>query len=272
TAEDRRSTRPFGAFVAVVYAGVFCGTALGGVLAGRFGFEVAFLFGAAAATISGVLGIVVMRGRAGDPEAAAMTVPVAVEPRRRIWFGSRFVALLLGIAVPMAASTVIFIWYLTPLILAASGSGPAEIARVVMLYYLAVVLIGPTVARLSDRGVGALPLVGSGAIVSGVALLSLTAWSGFWAVTLAVAGLGIGHTLIRAPLFSLTLETTDGSSAGLSALRLIERVGAIVGLAASVLLLRNVGALSSVYALGIASLLGVALYAIVLAVGRLRQS
>ncbi|MCP4385181.1 MAG: MFS transporter, partial [Hyphomicrobiales bacterium] len=47
TAEDRRSTRPFGAFVAVVYAGVFCGTALGGVLAGRFGFEVAFLFGAA---------------------------------------------------------------------------------------------------------------------------------------------------------------------------------------------------------------------------------
>jgi predicted MFS family arabinose efflux permease len=269
-AADRGSTRPVGAYVAVVYGGVFCGSALGGVLAGRFGFEAAFVSGAAIAALSGVLGIIAMRGSAGDPEAAPTPSPDGPAPQR--WFNARFLALLLGIAVPMNAATAIFIWYLTPLILAASGSGPAEIARVVMLYYLAVVLFGPTVASLSDGRIGPVPLVVSGALASGAALLSLTVWSGFWAVVAAVAGLGLGHTLLRAPLYALALRITGGPGAGLSALRLIERIGAILGLAASALLLGDIGAESSIRALGIAVLSGVALYAIVEITGRSRSA
>jgi predicted MFS family arabinose efflux permease len=269
-ATDRGSARPVGAFVAVVYGGVFCGSALGGVLAGRFGFEAAFVSGAAITVLSGVLGMVAMRGRAGDPETAPTPSPDGSAPQR--WFSARFLALLLGIAVPMNAATAIFIWYLTPLILAASGSGPAEIARVVMLYYLAVVLFGPTVASLSDGRIGPVPLVVSGALASGAALLSLTVWSGFWAVVAAVAGLGLGHTLLRAPLYALALRITGGPGAGLSALRLIERLGAMLGLTASALLLADIGAESSIRALGIAVLSGVALYAIVEIAGRSRSA
>ena len=269
-AAGRGSARPVGAFVAVVYGGVFCGSALGGLLAGRFGFEAAFVSGAAIAVVSGVLGIVAMRGRAGDPETAP--TPSQEGPAPQPWFGARFLALLLGIAVPMNAATAIFIWYLTPLILAASGSGPAEIARVIMLYYLAVVLFGPTVVSLSDSPIGSVPLVVSGALASGAALLSLTVWSGFWAVVAAVAGLGLGHTLMRAPLYALALRITGGSGAGLNALRLIERIGAILGLAASALLLGDIGAESSIRALGIAVLFGIALYAIVEIAGRFRSA
>jgi predicted MFS family arabinose efflux permease len=269
-AADRGSTRSVGAYVAVLYGGVFCGSALGGVLAGRFGFEAAFVSGAAIAALSGVLGIIAMRGRAGDPETAPTPSPDGPAPQR--WFNARFLALLLGIAVPMNAATAIFIWYLTPLILADSGSGPAEIARVVMLYYLAIVLFGPTVAGLSDGRIGPVPLVVSGALASGAALLSLTVWSGFWAVVAAVAGLGLGHTLLRAPLYALALRITGGPGAGLSALRLIERIGAILGLAASALLLGDIGAESSIRALGIAVLSGVALYAIVEIAGQSRSA
>jgi predicted MFS family arabinose efflux permease len=269
-AAGRGSARPVGAFVAVVYGGVFCGSALGGLLAGRFGFEAAFVSGAAIAIVSGVLGIVAMRGRAGDPETAP--TPSQEGPAPQPWFGARFLALLLGIAVPMNAATAIFIWYLTPLILAASGSGPAEIARVIMLYYLAVVLFGPTVVSLSDSRIGSVPLVVSGALASGAALLSLTVWSGFWAVVAAVAGLGLGHTLMRAPLYALALRITGGSGAGLNALRLIERIGAILGLAASALLLGDIGAESSIRALGTAVLSGIALYAIVEIAGRFRSA
>jgi predicted MFS family arabinose efflux permease len=258
---SRGIARPVSAFVAVVYGGVFCGSALGGVLAGRFGFEAAFMSGAAITVLAGVLGIVAMRGRAGDPETAPTPSPDRPTPQR--WFDARFLALLLGVAVPMNAATAIFIWYLTPLTLAASGSGPAEIARVVMLYYLAVVLLGPTVASLSDGRIGPVPLVVSGAVASGAVLLSLTVWSGFWAVAATVVGLGLGHTLMRAPLYALALRITGGPGAGLGALRLIERVGAILGLAASALLLGDIGAESSIRALGIVVLFGVALYAIV---------
>jgi hypothetical protein len=141
-----------------------------------------------------------------------------------------------------------------------------------MLYYLAIVLFGPTVARLSDSRFGPLPLVVSGALASGAALLSLTVWSGFWAVVVAVAGLGLGHSLIRAPLHALALRNAGGASAGLSALRLIERIGAILGLAASALLLGDIGAESCILALGIAVLSGVTLYAIVEIMGRSRSA
>ena len=269
-APDRGSARSVGAFVAVIYGGVFCGSALGGLLAGRFGFEAAFVSGAAIAVLSGVLGLFAMRGRAGDPEPAPAPSPDGPSPRPRL--GARFHALLLGIAVPMNAATAIFVWYLTPLVLAASGSGPAEIARVVMLYYLAVVLFGPMVARLSDGRIGPLPLVITGALASSAALLSLTVWGGFWAVVVAVAGLGLGHTLMRAPLHVLALSSAGGASAGLSALRLIERIGAILGLAASALLLGDIGAENCIRALGIAVLTGVTLYAIVEITGRSRSA
>jgi len=260
-AADQGSARPVGAFVAVVYGGVFCGSALGGVLAGRFGFEAAFMSGAVITVLAGVLGLFAMRGRAGDPESVPNRSSDG--PASQRWFGVRFLALLLGIAVPMNAATAIFIWYLTPLILAASGSGPAEIARIVMLYYLAVVLFGSVVATLSDGRMGPVPLVVSGALASGAILLSLTVWSGFWAVVTAVAGLGLGHTVLRAPLYALAINITGGSNAGLSALRLVERIGATLGLAATAFLLGDIGAESSIRALGIVVLSGVALYAIV---------
>jgi predicted MFS family arabinose efflux permease len=268
-AADRGSGRPVGAFIAVVYGGVFCGSALGGVLAGRFGFEAAFVSGAAIAILSGLLAMVAMRGRAGDPEPAPASGSDGSAPQR--WFGARFLALLFGIVVPMNATTAIFIWYLTPLILAAAGSGPAEIARVVMLYYLAVVLFGPTVASLSDGRVGPVPLVISGALASGAALLSLTVWSGFWAVVAAVAGLGVGHTAMRAPLYALALGVTGGSGPALSTLRVIERIGATLGLAASAMLLGDIGAERSIRALGTAVLAGLVLYVIIELGGRSRS-
>lgn len=255
---DQGGARPIGAFVAVIYGGVFCGSALGGVIAGRFGFGVAFVSGASITLLSGLMGLLAMRGRAGDPEVTPL-LPARRRPSGRN-LRARHLALMLGIAVPMNAVTAIFIWYLTPLMLADLGAGPAEIARVVMLYYLAIVLFGPRVAKLADSRIGPRPLVVLGALASGTSLLSLTAWSGFWAILLAVTSLGLSHTLMRTPLYALTLGMMSGEPAGLSVLRLIERIGAIFGLALSALLLDDVGANNSVRAIGIAVLTGLLLY------------
>jgi MFS family permease len=265
-APDHGSARPLGTFVIVVYGGVFCGSALGGVIAGRFGFETTFLVGALLAALSGCLGFAVMRSRAGDRAAAAAPSPVRFKAREG--FDLRFLALLVGIVMPMNAATAVFIWYLTPIALAAAGSGPAEIARVVMLYYLAVVLFAPKISGLSDGRVGPLPLVLLGALASAGALLSLALWSGFWAITAAVAALGVAHTLMRAPLYALVARITGGR--GVNALRLVERIGAILGLAASALLLGEIGAPSSIAALGVIVLSGLALYVIVEVTRRLR--
>lgn len=257
-AKDRESAHTFGTFIAVIYGGVFCGSALGGVIAGRFGYETAFITGAIIAALSGVLGMLIMLGQAGDPEKLTETSQEAFAARRL--FKGRFLALMFGIAVPMNASVAIFIWYLTPMILSSGGSGPAEIARVVMLYYLAIVLLGPTAANISDSRIGPKALMLCGALTSSAALMSLQLWSGFWAITVAVVGLGLGHTMIRPSLYSLVLRMTGGAGVALDMLRLIERIGAILGLAASALLLSDSGMEGSLLMLSIVLLTGLILY------------
>jgi hypothetical protein len=119
------------------------------------------------------------------------------------------------------------------------------------------------VAKVTNGRAGQVALVALGAAVSGAALLSLTVWDGFWGVVSAVAGLGLGHAMMRAPSYSLAVRITEGSGGALSALRGIERLGALAGLAVSALLLGHVGALASVRALGILVLCGVVLYLLV---------
>lgn len=267
-AGDERSARPAGAFVAVIFGGVFAGSALGGIIAGRFGFETAFFAGAAIALLSGAVGLATMMGRAGDPDPQAQSVAKRAGLAWRLH--PRFLLLLAGIVAPMNAATAIFVWYLTPLMLAAAGSGPAENARVVMLYYLAIVLLGPMVAQLSDGRLGPVVLVVTGAVTSGLALLSLDLWGGFWAVTAAVAGLGVGHALIRAPQYALALRLADGSGS-LSAVRLIERGSALLGLLLSAVFLAGIGAELIIRILGALVLTGAAACAIVEFAGHSRR-
>ena len=260
-AGDGDGARAFGAYYAVVYGGIFCGAAMGGVIAGRFGFEAALVCGAAIALAAGVLGFSSLSGAAGDPVVTASAQSAGLQAGRM--FGLQFITLLLGVTVPMNAATAIFVWYLAPLILAGSGSGPAEIARVMMLYYLATVVFGSMVSRLADGRKGQLALVTLGAAASGAALLMLTLWGGFWGVVSAVTGLGVGHAMMRGPSYSLAVRITGGSRRALSALRGIERLGAFAGLAASAMLLVNVDALASIRALGILVLCGIVLFLIV---------
>jgi hypothetical protein len=170
--------------------------------------------------------------------------------------------LLLGLAVPMSASTAVFVWYLTPLLLNSMGSGPSEVARVVMLYYVAVILFGPLVTAASDGRVGPSFMVSAGAVVAGLGLLSLSVWSGFWAVTAAMAALGVGHTAMRSPLYACA-RRIDPSGVSLTPLRLSERVGAILGLGACAFALPALGPATGIQALGVLTLVGVAVHGIV---------
>ena len=256
---DTGSTKPMGAFVAVVYGGVFCGAALGGVIAGRFGFPAALFSGAAFAVVAGVVGAIALRGTAGDPASRATPIAAASLSWR---LSPKLISLLFGVAVPMSATTAVFVWYLTPLMLTAAGSGPAEVARVVMLYYFAVILFGPAVTVASDGRAGPRFLVVVGATVAGLALLSLSAWSGFWAVTLAMALLGIGHTVLRAPLYAFA-QRSDPSGASLMPLRLCERVGAILGLGLCAFGLPALGPDVGIRALAVFNLLGVSAFVMV---------
>lgn len=237
---------PIGVSVTVIFGGVFCGSALGGLLAERFGFAVAFAAGAVTVLAAALPALLSMRGEAGDAVAPA-PAPAAVAVRRG-W--GRLAVLLLAVAVPANATTAIVVWYLSPLLLAELGSGPAEIARVVMLYYLVVMLVGGTASQLADHRVGPLPLVVGGALVSAAALLHLSTRVDFWGTVLMLVLLGIGHAMLRAPMHALALRIGGADGGALSALRLGERIGALLGLLVSAVLLGHTGIAGTIAAVG----------------------
>lgn len=267
-AEEASPSRALGGYLAVVYAGVFSGSVLGGVLAGGFGDAVAFLAAAVLAAAAGLIAAFTMSGTGGAPAAPA----TGSVPRRRRPPGLRHAALLAGIAMPMHAATAIFVWYLTPLILSAEDFRTADTARVVMLYHLAAILLGPAVARLAERPSAVLPLLLAGGFGSGAALLSLSAWGGPWAMAAAMAGLGIAHTLIRVPQYVVALGIAAAGGPSIGVLRLCERLGAIAGLVAGAWLAQQAGPAESIRILGLVVTAGAAFFALVEALRRSRPA
>ncbi len=258
------------AFVGMIFGGAFCGSVLGGVIGGRFGFPVALYFGAALAVISGIVAVSSMRGRAGEAHTKGAASPgrtpaLAWSNRLAFW------GLVLGIAIPVSATTAILIWYLAPLGLAQQGHDPATVARVVMLYYLASALLGPVTRSLTGGSAGAIVPVLIGAALSALTLIYFRSTGDLWVYVGAVAGCGIGHALIRAPMIVLAVQLCGGSQAMLGVLRLGERIGALVGLTASAFLLTRFEGSVTLLVLGTLTIAGSVNFAILMVIQGKRE-
>src|SRR5690606_23915304 len=139
----------------------FCGTAIGGVLADRLGAGPTFLVGAALVAISAFAAIKMMAGE--DVRAGPTNVPRA--PRSAFTNG-RFAGLVFGIAIPANIMMAAFLWYIVPLALSDLGSRPADIGRVLMIYYLMTRLAVPVAARILDACSNTSGLLACGAAIS----------------------------------------------------------------------------------------------------------
>jgi hypothetical protein len=275
-ADSASAARPGATFVTVVHGGVFCGSVVGGVIAGRFGIGAALVAGAAVAVLAGLVAMLTMRGDAGRPlrtgrtqEGGRLVSIAGATPGQHAGPGSPEVwpptaglpTLLLGLAVPMSAATAVAVWYLTPLMLHASGSGAGETARVVMLYYLAVVLIAPGAARMADGRLGPRRAALVGATLAALALGIGARVDGLWGLVAAMSVLGVGHALQRATLLALALRMARPGQDGAAALRVHERVGAIVGLAGCALALPTAGPQIALAVLGLITIAGMLTFA-----------
>src|SRR5690606_17202245 len=158
------------------------------------GTSLTFVTGAVLVTVSGILALRMM-GKVSDERPIAQT---AGAHGRSAFSNVRFIGLLAGVSIPANIMMAAFLWYLVPLTLADLGARPADIGRALMLYYLITILIAPIAARLADSTVGAIALLLAGGMLSGLGLVSLGRWYGFWPIISAIIATGIGHAMIRA--------------------------------------------------------------------------
>lgn len=260
--------RSLGQFTAAMFGGIFAGTALGGVLADRLGYETVFAVSAVLVLISGILihrllpehDLRAGEGRGGGGSVHLTTI---LKPLRSL----RFAALVLAIAIPANVVIQAFISFLVALTLDSFGASAADIGRILMTYFLGIAFVGPLAPRLFERWLAPSAVALLGAVVCGVSLCAVVIWPASWSMLVAVAGAGIGHGMVRDTQIAIAMEIAErelghlGTTAVLGSLRMLERLASIVGLIAIAAISSQVGYINAIAAMAALVLVGAAAFA-----------
>jgi MFS family permease len=234
-------------FVGVVITATMCGTAIGGILAARIGYQNTFLVAAALMFIAGFSGYRMLNQDAETEVDIAENRMAGLKGIKLVFRNPRYIVFLFCIAIPTNILMAAYLWYLVPLYLFALGATTAEIGRTMMTYYLLIIAVGG-IASKKVKCVNSLTLlVGLGSLLAGIGLITFHQWTDFWAVVLTVVVLGLSHALIKAPQIALSLEICKteiqvaGHNVVLGSLRLLERFGSIAGLIAGAVMINYYG-------------------------------
>lgn len=272
--------RAMAVFVSSIMLAAICGTAIGGVLADRIGYRATFLISAVMIPLAALVLAALLDEPAREPKTAA-----ADTGEKNGWSAflallgnPRFVALMLGSAIPAKVILTGFLFFLAPLYLRHLGYNTSTGGRVVMCYFILMIVLGPIAARWADRMDRHRVFIIVGGLLSGVGVLSVLYWDNLWAVLAGVVALGIGQALLTAPTLALIPEICEqecqqfGQATIFSALRVIERIGSVLGPVLAAWVLGYVGYVGSAASSGMVVIVGSALLGLLLlALGNGRQ-
>lgn len=229
----RHRARGAAIFVGVIMAASICGTAVGGILADRIGYRAAFGTSALLCVLAAVLAWRMVPYE--PPAQAAARRGVRLTDVRMMLANPRFLALLTFAAIPGKFVLTGFLFYAVPIYLAELKATESEIGRVMILYSLIIIVIGPWLSRLATSPGRSWLFVIGGTMLSGLATLLLLFGEDIRLVMAAVAAVGIAHAMSISPQIALVPELCRkeveaiGETAILGVFRMLERVGSVIG-------------------------------------------
>jgi len=263
-------SRSMGLFRATLFSGVFAGTALGGVLADRLGQRPVFLVCAMLAMVAAVLIwrlLPVARQVAGRPGEDSASEKLSFNVAAPL-SNARFAAIALGIVIPQAIIDHVFVSYLLPLQMDGLGASVSDIARVMMCFFLMLILAGTVQGKLPHRFQRPTSTLVASLVLAGALLLATAVAPAAWVVLIAASGAGLALGMSGGPQMVLIMESLEGplahlgSSAVLGAVRVLERGGAIAGLLFISAIADGVGYSGAAGVIGLIALTGAVVFVI----------
>jgi len=263
--KDERA-RSLGLFSAAMFGGIFAGSALGGILADRLGYSAVFVISAALILVSGALIYWQL------PHQRHVDSRKTDRPRRSskdvfaTFRNPRFASLAFGIIAPQAILDMVFISYLLSLLMESLGASAADIGRLLMIYFLMIIISGSLYGKLAERGVSARNIVLPGSFIGGTSLLVAATWPSIGMMGFAMIGAGVGHGLVRGPQTAMVMDVAEtslahlGTNSAIAAARITERSASIVALVCIATAADYIGYVGAVYTIAILVLSGALLY------------
>jgi predicted MFS family arabinose efflux permease len=203
------------------------------------GFRPVFVMGAVMMIVP-VLGVLILmrpymdRGKAPRPASPAA-------PRRHAGFGQTarlvftrdFGLLLLGSVIPFSIAQVGLLSFALPLYLEAHGAPESSIGRVLMIYGLCVIYVGPLMGRIVDRSPRKKAWIVIGGVVGSAGMLGLYFGAGVAAAAIAVLMLAIASCFSGASQSPYMLALPDvqhyGAAGATSVMRAADKLGQMAG-------------------------------------------
>lgn len=246
-------------FVAGLFSGHICGTALGAMLAERMGYAPVFLVGMLLAL--GFLAFL-FRFMRSVPDRPAQHAPAALVRPRAVagyLFDRNTFALIFCCVVPFSVCQVGLLFFATPLYLNQLGVEQADIGRVLMIYGLSVVYLAPQISKFVDRLERKKPFIVAGGLLGGLGLSLLFFDQGFAAVVGAVFLLGLASSIGSSAqtAYALKLRATQELGAGkaMAIQRAADKLGQMLGPLALGLLMSGVSIAQGIVVLGLGYML-----------------
>lgn len=280
--------------MAGILAGFIAGTALGGILSDRLGYDQVLM--ASGLLVAAPLGIALLALRSfmfinrPGPAAQAGSGPVGPtgaprpEPRARSgWRGlvrsPEYLGMLLLSVVPFSIAQVGLLYFAVPLHLDAAGGSPADTGRILMVYGIIVILLGPPLSRVIDRSRRKAPIVVLGGLIGGIGLALLHVGAGLGGLFLAAGMLSLSSVLIEPARAAFILELRAvrqaGQASALGWQRAADKLGQMIGPLVIALAFASSGVIERVALLGLgfaAASLALALVILLTARSRRRNS
>ena len=271
-------------FVGGVFAATICGPSIGGILAGRIGFEATFLVSAGLAVASGLIVYIMLEGvgKGRNPRRGGL---LEGGQWRALVSDGRLFAVTVLAAVPGKLILSGFLFYLVPLYLSELGNRPAVIGWMIMLYGVSTIICMPIASRLADRSGRHAAVIAAGGALAGLGCLASLFEGGVGgasnAVGIAILALGVGHALSLTSQLAIVQEAAErhpdglGQASAISAYRLVERAGMILGPIVAAMFASVFGYQGAIVGIGAIVLVSIVLYMLMMSLSspsRLQRS
>jgi MFS family permease len=227
--------RSFALFIGAIMVATVCGPSIGGILADNIGARSTFVISA----LLSLLSIATMRAlpdrREPDSAQRQSTKVPSLREIGALLASARFMTVTGLAAIPAKVLLTGMLFYLVPMYMLSIGANRAMTGRILMVYAVVMVVMGPLSAALATTRQRMEWLVGGGLAVSGLGgLLLLIGGDVVWVFT-ATMLVGLGQSASMAAQSALVGERCVpeverlGESTVYGVYRLLERLGNAMG-------------------------------------------
>jgi predicted MFS family arabinose efflux permease len=220
-----------------IYAGSICGGASGAILADRFGYPPVFFLGAMVLLVVIGYTLLVMRDAMQRPQPRAASGQVHQRRDRGSllrFFSNRIVLSLIFLSsFPSAVAVVGFINYFSPVYLDSIGTSQSNVGRILMIYGVSMIYIGPFISRFVDASGDKNRYVFVGCVLGSMTFLCFYVLEGLWAVVVGVLLLGLSSSFVLASqsayILQLRVSQELGVGKAMGIFRSSSRIGQALG-------------------------------------------